>query len=94
MNSSIISYYNICDFIGVPFAKPPLEDLRWRPPLSPEAWTNTLECIDSKPSCVQPSGDGSEDCLYLNIYRTSTQNKGSDVLFPVLVYFHGGGLMA
>ena len=76
---------------GIPFASPPTNDLRWRAPIDPVSWTNTLECKDMKPACVQNSGSGQEDCLYLNVYvNAKPANKGP---YPVLFYIHGGGLM-
>ena len=86
----------IFEFLGVPFAKPPVGDLRWKPPLDPVSWTDTLKVQAFKQGCLQKDfvqGDttytisGSEDCLYLNIWTPDTVSK----TLPVLVFVHGGG---
>jgi hypothetical protein len=61
----------IVDFLGLPFAAPPLGALRWAPPAPPVAWPGVRPATTQPPSCLQPeSGAGgaavSEDCLYLN----------------------------
>jgi para-nitrobenzyl esterase len=87
-------------FKGVPFAQPPVGDLRWREPQPVKAWTGIRKADHFGPramqlplfSDMQFRSDGvSEDCLYLNIWTPAKQV--SDQL-PVLVYFYGGGLMA
>ena len=89
---------------GIPFAQPPVGDLRWKAPLDVSAWDGTLEAIQFKSACFQGSsriqGDtegqwsGSEDCLYLNIWTpqlTQDQVKGSQDKLPVMMWIHGGG---
>ena len=89
---------------GIPFAQPPVGDLRWKAPLDASAWEGTYEAIDFKSACFQGSnriqGDnedkwsGSEDCLYLNIWTpmlTQDQVKGSQDKLPVMMWIHGGG---
>lgn len=81
---------------GIPFAKPPVGDLRWQPPQDPEPWSETLEADQSGSPCVQfemdrtwhPTGEiiGSEDCLYLDIYRPDS----NDADLPVYFWIHGG----
>lgn len=87
-------------FFGIPFAKPPVEDLRWKAPQKAEAWEGILETKSFAPSPVQTNVFGdmefrsdtvSEDCLYLNIW-TPALNKSEGL--PVLVYFYGGGFVA
>lgn len=84
----------ISAFLGIPFAVPPVGNLRFRAPLKATPWNGTLLTQDERPKCPQIdffSGvigvDGNEDCLYVNVYvpETSTNNK-----LDVLVYFHGG----
>ncbi|MBN1662126.1 MAG: carboxylesterase family protein [Deltaproteobacteria bacterium] len=80
-------------FLGVPYAKPPLGDLRWRPPQEPAAWTGTRDAVAwgdqaAQNPAYQAFGEGgmSEDCLYLNI--TAPKNASN---LPVMVWLHGGG---
>ncbi|MFA5677575.1 MAG: carboxylesterase family protein [Pseudomonas sp.] len=80
-------------FLGIPYAKPPLGDLRWRAPVAPEAWSGTREAIAWSDQAAQNPGlarfgEGgmSEDSLYLNV----TAPRDADGL-PVMVWFHGGG---
>jgi para-nitrobenzyl esterase len=83
-------------FLGIPFAKPPLKQLRFRAPRPPARWRGVRDATDLPPACLQfqPTGvrEGqavSEDCLYLDLYRP----RGARVRqkLPVLVWFHGGG---
>lgn len=64
------SYYA---FEGIPFAKPPLKELRFRSPQPPEPWQGILDCTNCRNKPLQkhvmlPMIEGSEDCLYLNVY--------------------------
>jgi para-nitrobenzyl esterase len=84
-------------FRGVPYAAPPVGNLRWRPPQKVENWKGVLDCTEWAPMAQQPDASGSsaarggidEDCLHLNIVTPA--QKDSD-RFPVMVFFHGGGL--
>ena len=89
------SINGIYEFLGVPFAKPPIDSLRWRPPQDPTKWDSVLTTQQFKPGCIQKDftqGDttytilGSEDCLYLNIWTPDTISK----TLPVMVFIHGG----
>jgi len=87
---------NVYEFPGIPFAKPPVDMLRWKAPQNPESWPGILQTTEFAPVCPQKcftQGDttftieGDEDCLCLNIW---TPDVGAGDL-PVLVFIHGGG---
>lgn len=80
---------------GIPYAKPPIGELRWKPPVAPEQWADVREATDWADQCAQPSylqaygkGNMSEDCLNLNVVVP----KGYEgEKLPVMVWLHGGG---
>ena len=76
---------------GIPYAAPPVGELRWKAPRQPQAWLGTLKAdhFGSPSAQVLPvlGPTGSEDCLYLNVWRP----KGAEQRLPVYVYVHGGG---
>ena len=87
-------------FKGVPFAAPPVGNLRWKAPQPVEKWEGVRKATEYGPNPMQEAlfGDmnfgtkvNSEDCLYLNIWTPAKTMKEH---LPVLIYFNGGGLMA
>ncbi len=76
---------------GIPFAAPPVGNLRWRPPQPAGKWKGVRQATKFGPSPIQGSGDGpdmSEDCLYLNVW---TPAKSANDRIPVFVWIYGGG---
>jgi len=93
---------NTITWQGIPFAKPPIGDLRWKAPRPPENRNHTLVANNNSVMCLQKAGPlitlnvlqwnsvvGSEDCLYLNI--TAPKDIADGEQLPVMFWIHGGG---
>ncbi len=91
---------------GIPFAKPPVGDLRWRPPQPAAPWPDVLDATEFRHNCLQNPGPQmmgwtqpldqlSEDCLYLNVYAPLLPHQHSTTpsedLLPVILWVYGGG---
>lgn len=69
--------------LGIPYAAPPVGDLRWKPPAPPARWTGERDASKAGASC-----QASEDCLFLNVVRPANARPGAKL--PVMVWIHGG----
>jgi len=86
----------VTSYKGIPYAAPPVGDLRWRAPQPAAAWDDVRDATEFGGSCVQGTGWDpgyeqptlTEDCLYLNVYRPSGTDADD---LPVLIWNHGGG---
>ena len=85
---------NIISYKGIPFAKPPIKNLRWKPPVECDNSNDIFEAYSFQKSSVQTKCEGEiasnyeigEDCLYLNIWKNNDNEKNK----PVMVFIHGG----
>ncbi|XP_035680999.1 uncharacterized protein LOC118418956 isoform X4 [Branchiostoma floridae] len=106
LTSSVVGnalFDRVFTFKGIPYAAPPVGDLRWRPPQDPAGWTGVRDVTEFGARCPQVEyplphpiygevlGSGgiasSEDCLFLNVY---TPNVSDTANLPVMVWIHGG----
>lgn len=100
--SGKIDSHAVSSYLGIPFAAPPVGNLRWRPPQPVPAWKGVRATDDFGASCMQDEmgvrlpwsrgfmtqGPISENCLYLNVWTTSPDSSKK---MPVMVWIYGGG---
>ncbi|MGE5289855.1 MAG: carboxylesterase/lipase family protein [Micromonosporaceae bacterium] len=89
----IVSNNGVSEWLGIPYAAPPVGPLRWAPPQPPTPWTSTLAATAFGSECAQSFGNfppgGTEDCLFVNVWRPADGSSG----MPVMVHIHGGGFV-
>ena len=86
----------VATFLGIPYAAPPVGQLRWAPPAAAKPWKGTRQATTYGPTCAQVTtlgvfagpANNNEDCLYTNVF---TPNLDSGAKLPVIVWIHGGG---
>ena len=85
-------------WLGIPYAAPPVGELRWKAPQQAASWSNVRDASSAGNGCVQGTGWDpgyeepklNEDCLFMNVYRP--RGASADANLPVFVWIHGGGL--
>jgi para-nitrobenzyl esterase len=86
--TGIVAQTSFNQWLGIPYAAPPVGQLRWQPPQPSPPWTTTLAAVTQPPGCPgSGTSTASEDCLQLDI----TAPTGVGSALPVILYIHGGG---
>jgi para-nitrobenzyl esterase len=81
----------VISFKSIPYAKPPIGELRWRAPQPVESWEGVREADKFGPACMQTDDlPKSEDCLTINVWRPAEESRE---LYPVMVWIYGGALV-
>ena len=93
----------VAAYKGIPFAAPPVGELRWRPTQPAAPWSGVRPAAEYGADCMQgrfgpppapgaPAGRApSEDCLFVNVWSTASAARGAKL--PVMVWIHGGGFV-
>ncbi len=105
-NGAVIGFENAShghSWLGLPYAAPPVGALRWEPPQPTTDWPARREALHAGSPCIQfgstlggvgsaDSHQGSEDCLYLNVYAPRlSESQANTTRLPVMLWIHGGG---
>ena len=96
-----VEEHGILAFKNIPYAAPPVGELRWRPPQPAQNWQGVRDASRFGQACPQPMVEGlnaelipgSEDCLKLNVYTPKSGNNSPVKNLPVMVWIHGGALL-
>ncbi|KAG5887779.1 hypothetical protein JTB14_035126 [Gonioctena quinquepunctata] len=83
-------YYS---FRGIPYAKPPVGNLRFKEPVPQDPWPGIFFATSEGNICIQENARGSEDCLYINVYVPKNVS-GTPKVLPVMVWIYGGYFMS
>lgn len=99
INGTILQTRTGTDFFAfrkIPFAQPPIGELRFKAPVPVVPWQHVLDCTNYGPVCWQTNRlPASEDCLHLNVFtRNLPSPTNSSDLKPVIVFIHGGGFLS
>nr|BFE29961.1 carboxylesterase family protein [Actinomadura rugatobispora] len=89
-----VDHGEVIEYSGIPYAAPPVGDLRWRPPRPADRWRGVRDAGTAGPDCAQSTvyfrpgkpASEAEDCLYLNVWRPAGVRRP----LPVMVWIHGG----
>ncbi|XP_046493230.1 esterase E4-like isoform X1 [Neodiprion pinetum] len=98
LRGKILTTYSnrsVSAFLGIPYAQPPIGNLRFANPVAADGWKGTRNATVDSNECPQISLfskkiNGDEDCLYLNVYTPQLPKNSISRLLPVMVFFHGG----
>jgi para-nitrobenzyl esterase len=90
--------FGVLGYLGIPYAAPPVGNLRWMPPQPHGKWNGVFAANNFGNFCTQPDGAGGtfgdEDCLTLNVFTPNVKkNSQKKAPLPVMVWIHGGGLV-
>lgn len=92
----VVTADGVREYLGIPYAAPPVGNLRWMPPQAPAKWANVKDVVKFGNSCPQTitlvtfaAKSDTEDCLYLNVFAPD----GASGKLPVMVWIYGGALV-